>query len=73
MTNLPIADLSETAQNALADMIELLAAGFTGKVTLVCADGGVKDVRVEGGKGTLTMLKEAARQRQLLTEGSKPK
>lgn len=73
MSNLPIADLSESAQNAVADIIELLAAGYTGKITFACADGGVKGVRVEGGKEAIAMLKESARQRRALTEGHKPK
>lgn len=72
MSSLPISDLSESAQNALADLIELLAAGFTGNVTIACADGGVKGVRVEGGKEAIAMLKESARQRRTLTEAHKP-
>ena len=72
MTSLPIADLSESAQNAVADIIELLAAGYTGNVTLACADGGVKGVRIEGGKEAMAMLKESARQRRVLTESQKP-
>ncbi len=72
MTGLPIAELSESAQNAVADVIELLAAGFTGNLTLVCAEGSVKSVRVEGGKEAVAMLKESARQRRVLTESNKP-
>ena len=73
MSSLPISELSESAQNAVADIIELLVAGATGKIIIVCADGGVKDLRVEGGKGMVAMLKESARQRRTLTEDQKSK
>ncbi len=72
MTGLSLEDLGESAQNTIADIIVLLAAGFTGNLTLVCTDGGVKGVRVEGGKEAILMLKESARHRRALTEGHKP-
>ena len=73
MSDLPIAELSESAQNALADIIELLAAGYTGMITIRCGDGAVKGLRIEGGTEAITMLKESARQRRSLTEDHKTK
>ncbi len=65
--------LTESAQDHIADIIELLASGFTGEVTLVCAQGGVKATKVAGGKGTVAMLVEASRQKRALTNDHDPK
>lgn len=51
----------------VADLIELLAAGYTGEITFVCGEGGVKAMKVTGGKEAVTMLKEAARHRRAET------
>jgi hypothetical protein len=70
---IPWDQLNEKAANAVADVIVLLAAGFTGEITLVCGEGGVKAVRVGGGKEAVSMLKEASRERMKLTDGHKAK
>jgi len=73
MDPIPWSDLTETAQNAIADVIELLAGGFTGEITLPCADGGVREVRITGGKGTVAILKDGVRHRRMLTKVVAPK
>jgi len=74
MDPIPWSDLTETAQNAVADVIELLAGGFTGELTLRCGDGGVKEILVMGGKGVVVLLKDGVRHRRdLLTTGLTPK
>ncbi len=73
MSEIPWGDLTESAEKAIADIVVILAAGFTGQLVLRCGDGGVKEVLVEGGREAVLMLKESARQRQALTEAVKPK
>ena len=73
MDPIPWSDLSETGQNAVADVIELLAGGFTGELTLRCADGGVKEIHISGGKGTVAILKDGVRHRRMLTPEPPPK
>ena len=74
MDPIPWNDLTESAQNAVADVIEVLAGGFTGEITFRCGDGGVKEVLVSGGKGTVALLKDGFRHRRaLLTKGLDPK
>jgi len=63
----PWNELSESAQNAIADIIELLAEEFTGEITLHCKEGGVGTVKLTGGKSIISQLKEARRIRKTLT------
>ncbi len=37
--------LSETAQDAVSDLVTLLADRFTGEITLKCIEGGVREFR----------------------------
>ena len=70
---LPWDQLTENAANAVADVVELLAGGMTGEITLRCSDGGVSEVRITGGKGTVAILKDGMRHRRLLTQVPTPK
>jgi hypothetical protein len=63
----PWNELSESAQDAIADIIELLAEKFTGEITLHCKEGGVGTVKLVGGKSIMLQLKEARRIRKTLT------
>tara|TARA_Y100000310_G_scaffold342372_1_gene445381 strand:- start:9100 stop:9312 length:213 start_codon:yes stop_codon:yes gene_type:complete len=63
----PWDELSESAQDVIADIIELLAEGFTGEITLHCKEGGVGAVKLAGGSSVISQLKEARRIRKTLT------
>ena len=67
---IPWDDLTQTAMDAVADVIELLAEGFTGEITLHCKDGGVGDFHILGGKGLVQQLKEGRRLKMALTTGA---
>ena len=63
----PWDEISESAQDAIADIIELLAEGFTGEIILHCKEGGVGAIKIAGGKSVISQLKEARRIRKTLT------
>ena len=63
----PWNELSESAQNAIADIIELLAEEFTGEITLHCKEGRSITLKLTGGKAVIAQLKEARRIRKTLT------
>ena len=63
----PWNELSESAQNAIADIIELLAEKFTGEITLHCKEGRSIILKLTGGKAVIAQLKEARRIRKTLT------
>ena len=67
---IPWDDLTQTGQDAVADVIELLAEGFTGEITLHCKEGGVGGFHISGGKGLVQQLKEARRLKMALTTGA---
>lgn len=46
MAEIPTTGLTESALRALRHEARLLAEGFTGKLTLVCNQGGVVDIEV---------------------------
>lgn len=64
----PWDEICESAQDAVADIIELLAENFTGEITLHCKEGGVGTMKLSGGKGVISQLKEARRLRKALTD-----
>lgn len=64
---LPWNALTPSARKHVSDIIELLAAGYTGELTLRCADGGVKDLRASGGKATVALMVHTAREKRKLT------
>ncbi len=64
----PWDELSESAQDAIADIIVLLAEGITGEITLHCKDGGVGRIQLTTGKFVMQQLKEARRIRLTLTD-----
>ncbi len=66
----PWDEISESAQDAVADIIELLAERFTGEITLHCKDGDNCQLKLSGGKGVISQLKEARRLRRALTDPS---
>tara|TARA_Y100001951_G_C11211741_1_gene223359 strand:+ start:225 stop:449 length:225 start_codon:yes stop_codon:yes gene_type:complete len=63
----PWDELSESAQDAIADIIELLAEKFTGEITLHCKEGRSITLKLTGGKAVIAQLKEARRIRKTLT------
>ena len=64
---MPWDELSESAQDAIADIIELLAEKFTGEVTMHCKEGKSITLKLAGGKALIAQLKEARRIRITLT------
>ncbi len=64
---MPWDELSESAQDAIADIIELLAEKFTGEITLHCKEGRSITLKLTGGKAVIAQLKEARRIRKTLT------
>jgi hypothetical protein len=63
----PWEELSESAQDAIADIIELLAEKFTGEIMLHCKEGRSITLKLTGGKSLIVQLKEARRIRETLT------
>ena len=63
----PWDELSESAQDAIADIIELLAEKFTGEIMLHCKEGRSITLKLTGGKAVIAQLKEARRIRKTLT------
>lgn len=64
---MPWDELSESAQDAIADIIELLAEKFTGEIMLHCKEGRSITLKLTGGKAVIAQLKEARRIRKTLT------
>jgi|TARA_R110000822_G_scaffold164199_3_gene304542 hypothetical protein len=63
----PWDELSDSAQDAIADIIELLAEKFTGEIALRCKEGRSITLKLTGGEALITQLKEARRIRKTLT------
>ena len=63
----PWDELSVSAQNAIADIIELLAEEFTGEIALHCKEGRSIKLKLIGGEALVAQLKEARRIRKTLT------
>ena len=64
---MPWDELSESAQDAIADIIELLAEKFTGEIMMHCKEGRSITLKLTGGKAVIAQLKEARRIRKTLT------
>lgn len=64
---MPWNELSVSAQDAIADIIELLAEKFTGEISLHCKEGRSITLRLTGGESLIKQLKEARRIRKTLT------
>jgi hypothetical protein len=63
----PWDELSESAQDAIADIIELLAEKFTGEIMLHCKEGRSITLKLTGGRAVIAQLKEARRIKKTLT------
>lgn len=53
--------VADSAQRALAEIIELLSDGFTGRIEIECRDGGVgewREIRIHRSKGDLTKTRQ---------------
>jgi len=65
--SVPWDELSKSAQDAVADIIELLAEKFTGEITLNCKESRSITLKITGGRAVIAQLKEARRIRRTLT------